>query len=197
MDEPYAQRIFQVLWQLKKDGYSENTIDPIRKRLQNLARYVNLDDPDKVKEFIAKATWSNGYKENIVNAYNHYAAFHQVDWRKPRYQRVFSIKKLPLETDIDLIIGHTKVRNRVAFSLVKECGLRPIEVANLTPKQIDSNKGLIYPETAKGGEARVLKLKLETLALFRGLVSKQNVRMSERIFPCSKTLQKSLRYVRI
>jgi len=25
-DEPYTLRIFEVLWQMKKDGYSENTI---------------------------------------------------------------------------------------------------------------------------------------------------------------------------
>jgi hypothetical protein len=116
MDEPTAQRgIFEVLWQMRKDGYSENTIKPIGRRLRNLAKHANLDNPEKVKDFIAKAEWSNGYKENMVNAYNHYAVFHSLEWRKPRYQRAFSIKKLPLESDIDLIISYTRTRNRVAF----------------------------------------------------------------------------------
>ncbi len=61
---------------MKKDGYSENTIEPIGRRLRNLAKHVNLDSPEKVKELIAKSSWSNGYKENLVNAYNHYAIFH-------------------------------------------------------------------------------------------------------------------------
>jgi len=188
MDEPTAQRIFQVLWQMKKDGYSENTLKPIGRRLKNLAKHANLDKPEKIKEFIAKVDWSNGYKENIVNSYNHYAIFHRLEWKKPRYQRAFSIKKLPLESDIDLIISYTRTRNRVAFKLVKECGLRPIEVSNLTLKQIDLHKGLVYPETAKVGEARVLRIKKETLALLRQLVSKvQSV--NEKIFPSSKTLQ--------
>jgi len=173
---------------MKKDGYSENTIKPIGRRLRNLVKHTDLDKPEKVKELIAKADWSNGYKENMVNAYNHYAVFHCLEWKKPRYQRAFSIKKLPLESDIDLIISYTRTRNRVAFKLVKECGLRPIEVSKLTLKQIDLYKGLVYPETAKGGEARVLRIKKETLALLKQLVSDiQSI--NAPIFPSSKTLQ--------
>jgi len=173
---------------MKKDGYSENTIGPIGRRLRNLAKHADLGYPEKVKELIAKADWSNGYKENIVNAYNHYAAFHGLSWKKPRYQRAFSIRRLPLESDIDLVISHTKTRSRVAFKLIKECGLRPIEVSRLTLKKIDLHKGLVYPETAKGGEARVLKLKKETLALLNKLVSDvQSV--NQKIFQSSKVLQ--------
>jgi len=175
---------------MKKDGYSENTIGPIGRRLRNLAKHVNLDNPEEVKSFIARAEWSNGYKENVVNTYNHYAVFYKLSWKKPRYQRAFSIKKLPLESDIDLIISHTRTRNRVAFKLIKECGLRPIEVSKLTLKQIDLHKGLLYPETAKGGEARVLKLKNETLGLLKQLVSDIKS-VNEKIFPTSKTLQKN------
>jgi len=183
--------MFQVLWQMKKDGYSENTIEPIGRRLGNLAKHADLSNPDEVKEHIAKAEWSNGYKENLVNAYNHYAVFHGLSWKKPKYRRAFSIKKLPLESDIDLIISYTKTRNRAAFKLIKECGLRPIEVSNLTLKQTDLNSGRIYPETAKGGEARVLKLKSETLALLKQLVSTETFSLKEKVFPCSKTLQKN------
>ena len=100
---------------MKKDGYSENTLGPIGRRLRNLAKHVNLEEPERVKEFIARADWSNGYKENMVNAYNHYAAFHEYSWKKARYQRAFSIKKLPLESDIDLVISHTKTRNHACL----------------------------------------------------------------------------------
>lgn len=80
------------------------------------------------------------------------------------------------------------MRNRVAFSLIKECGLRPIEVSKLTLKQIDLHRGLVYPETAKGAEARVLRINKETLALLKQLISDiQSV--NKEIFPSSKTLQ--------
>jgi integrase len=176
---------------MKKDGYSENTIEPIGNRLKNLSKHVNLDSPDEVKEFIARADWSNRYKDNMANAYNHYTVFHSLPWNRPTYQRAYIIKKLPLESDIDLIVSYTKTRNRVAFTLIKECGLRPIEVSNLTLKHIDLNEGRIYPETAKGGEARILKMKTETLALLKQLVSTNNPDLNDKIFPCSKTLQKN------
>lgn len=49
---------------------------------------------------------------------------------------------------------------------------------------------MIYPETAKGGGARVLKLKQETLTLLKKLVSDCQ-RLNQRIFPKSKSLQSS------
>jgi hypothetical protein len=104
-DEPYALRIFEVLWQMKKDGYSEGTLGTFGRRLRYLAKHVNLGSPEDVKEFIAEKAWSNGYKENMVSAYNRYVVFHHLSWKKPKYQQAFSIKKLPLESNIDLIIS--------------------------------------------------------------------------------------------
>jgi len=174
---------------MRNDGYSENTIAPIGTRLRNLTKRVDLDEPEEVKRFLAGTEWSNGYKENMVNAYNHYAVVHGLSWKRPRYQRAYSIKRLPLEADIDLIIRYTKIKNRVAFRLIKECGLRPIEVSELTPAHIDLDRGTVHPETAKGGGARVLKLKKDTLAmLVRLLVDKS---LHENIFSKSKSLQKN------
>lgn len=92
---------------MKKQGCSENTIEPIGKRLRNLAQRVNLDQPETVRELLARAwEWSTGYKQNLVNAYNHYAVVHGIAWKIPQYQRASSIQKVPLESDIDLIINH-------------------------------------------------------------------------------------------
>ena len=174
---------------MKKDGYSENTIGPIGRRLRSLAQRVDLEQPEQVKELVARADWSNGYKQNIVNAYNHYAKVHGISWKVPQYQRARSIKKVPLESDIDLVISHTLTKNRTAFKLIKECGLRPIEVSRLTLSHFDLNRRTVYPETAKGGAARVLELKNDTLALIKDLVSGKN--LDDQIFPSSKTLQKN------
>ena len=46
---------------MRKDGYSENTAKPIGRRLRNLAKDVDPDLPEKIKGFIAKTKWSNGY----------------------------------------------------------------------------------------------------------------------------------------
>jgi len=134
---------------MKNDGYSEETIQTTSRRLRNLSKTINLDNPEEIKTHIASIQCSNSFKDNLVSAYNHYAVFHKLNWKKPIYQRAYSIKKLPPEASIDLIISYTKTKNRVAFKLVKECGLRPVEVSNLTPKQIDLNRGLLSRDSKR------------------------------------------------
>jgi integrase len=53
------------------------------------------------------------------------------------------------------------------FSILRDTGLRPIELHRLTLRDIDLDKGIIHPSTAKGGKARVLKLKKPTLAMLK------------------------------
>jgi len=64
-----------VLWELKKRGYAEKTIEGYSKRLKMLGKHIDLDNPENVKVFIAnQAHWSNAYKESCVNAYTHYVS---------------------------------------------------------------------------------------------------------------------------
>lgn len=176
---------------MKQNGYSESTIEPIGRRLRTLAKHVDLNFPEKAKEYISEQTWSMSYKQNVVNAYNHYAETNNIRWEMPQYPRESSLKKLPLETDIDFIISYAKPKSRIAYRLVKECSLRPIEVEWLKVKNIDLNIGVIYPEIAKGSEPRAPKMKNETLAMLKGYIGKQNLGLNDHIFSSSKTLQKN------
>ena len=40
----------------------------------NLTKHADLDDPESVKEYIAKKDCENSQKTNLVKAYNYYAA---------------------------------------------------------------------------------------------------------------------------
>ena len=122
------------------------------RRLRTLAKHVDLNNPEQLKEHISKQDWKSSYKQNVVNAYDHYAKTHGIAWRMPQYLRASSLKKLPLEKDIDFIISHAKNKTRVSYRLIKECGLRPIEVERLRVKDFYLNIGVVYPEVAKGSE---------------------------------------------
>jgi len=63
---PRTSEIFQVLVRMKNDGYSETTIESTGKRLRNLAKHVDLNNSQNIKEPIAEQEWSESYKENIV-----------------------------------------------------------------------------------------------------------------------------------
>jgi len=46
--------IFNVIWHLKKQGYSEHTINFVRKALIRIQSGCDLSNPDDVKGFIAR-----------------------------------------------------------------------------------------------------------------------------------------------
>jgi len=47
-------RLFQVIWKLKTQGYSERTLKGYSKRLRLLARNTDIDNPVAVKNSVAK-----------------------------------------------------------------------------------------------------------------------------------------------
>jgi hypothetical protein len=54
--------IFNVLWELKKQGFTPYTIKNTDKRLKVLANNCNLNSPERVREFIATLDRKDGYK---------------------------------------------------------------------------------------------------------------------------------------
>ena len=80
----FSEKVFNVAWNLKSNGYSSRTIEGISKRLKMLAKRTDLDNPEGVKSYIAnQETWSNAYKECVVNAYVHYVRMYALCWEKP------------------------------------------------------------------------------------------------------------------
>jgi hypothetical protein len=50
---PANAKIFKTLWALKKSDYSEATLKAKGERLRYLAKHVNLNDHEAVKEYIS------------------------------------------------------------------------------------------------------------------------------------------------
>jgi integrase len=57
---------------------------------------------------------------------------------------------------ITSIISFFKLKYATIFSILRDTGLRPIELFRLTLKNIDLEKGIIYPKTAKNGAGSVV-----------------------------------------
>ena len=68
--------IIEFLWRMKKQGYADLTIESKNQILQRLIRLgANLNDPESVKEILARQKWSPGRKANAVYAYSLYCKF--------------------------------------------------------------------------------------------------------------------------
>ena len=182
VQQKFTEQILQVIWEIKKQGLSKYTIENINKKLKVLAKHCNLNNPETVRDFIAKFDRKDGYKRALCYAYNKYTQIHNIQWNKPKYYQPAKLPRIPLEKDIDILISNASKKLATAISISKDTGLRPIELTNLTLKQIDLNKGIIYPETAKHGTPRAVKIKKTTLNMLNNFIENKNININDKIF---------------
>jgi integrase len=167
---------------LKKDGKADATIKYIGKALNVLAKNCDLDNLDSVKTFIANFDRKNGYKKNLCFAYDHYVKFHGLQWTRPKYFVSSKMPKIPQEAKINCIIANASKKLATAISMSRDTGLRPIELMSLRPRDVDLQKGAVYPETAKHGSARVLKLRNNTLNMLNKYLASRNIGLNDKLF---------------
>ena len=74
---------------MRKQGYSEASLRFASKALKFLNSRCNLNDPESVKEFIAKYDSASSYKRNLCYAYSHYLKFVGLSWSCPKYYAAY------------------------------------------------------------------------------------------------------------
>jgi len=182
--------LIPVILKLKSEGRKDSTLAPMLKRLRFLARNADINNPEKVKEFIASQSYTDGYKDNLIDAYSHYCRFYGIQWIKPKYMREERITKVPKEEDINKIISHAKLKYSTAYSVLRDSGMRPVELGMLRVKDFDLETGEIYPITAKHGTGRVLKLRKATLAMLKQYITDNNLSLMDTLW-ISKRVQQN------
>jgi len=182
---------------MKKRGLAYDTIRNVDKALSALSKKCDLQDPEYVKTTIAQHE-SNGYKKNLAYAYDTYAKYYKIEWEKPIYWQPRKVPRIPLEKQIEAIIASACIKTATAAAISKDTGLRPIELLRLKLKQIDLETGIVYPETAKHGTPRVLKLTRRTLNMLNTWVTKKNLGQNDKLFGkwTTDNYGKSFRYYR-
>jgi integrase len=157
-----------------------------------LVKFVDLDNPEAVKEYVAsKNNWSNAFKEGVIKAYNHYVLHNGLDWVRPKYR--FS-KRLPFiatTEQLNKIISNCRRKYALILSVLRDTGLRPVELHRLTLKDIDLEKGHIGTYSAKDGNPRLLRLRSSTLAMLRDYVIENGFELEDRMFPTPEAMRKA------
>jgi integrase len=167
---------------MKRNGLRDATIRNVVKALKFLAKNCSLHDPNNVKDFIARLECNEGYKRNLVYAYDKYVKFKGLSWIKPKYEANNKLPKIPLEEKVSMLIANVPLKLALAIAISKDTGLRPIELMNLKVKDLDLTNGLVYPETAKHGSGRILKLKPSTLNMLNVYLAKNPMNPNEKLF---------------
>jgi len=161
-----------------------------------LAKSVNLDNPKEIKEYIARKKGKNSYKEGIADAYNRYVKYNKMTWEKPTFRRSSQPPYVPTQEEITILISNAGPKYALILSLLKDTGMRPIELERSTLRWYDLQRGLVNVETAKYGAGRTLKLKPQTHAMLKDYVAKHDFGLNDKIFPKVISMNKSLQRIR-
>jgi integrase len=170
---------------MRKNAYEETTIKATGKRLRHLERHCNLNSPEQVKGFIATKQCSNGHKESLAEAYNHYCNANGITWNKPFYPRYDKLPKIPTTEHLNMLIANARPKMALFLSMSKDLGTRPIELTWLKVKDINLKNGIVTITSAKHCNGRTLKLKNKTLDMLKQHIHKQNLNQNDRLFSTS------------
>ena len=150
-------------------GYKDSTLRTIGYALKHLSKHSNLKDPESVKAFIATKNLDS-YKQKLLDAYELFCNFKGIQFIKPRLKRVHRLPFVPLENEIDTLIGGLPLRYAVFCQFLKDTGSRPIEAWNIRWIDIDSSNNIVrINNPAKGSNARIVKVTSQTIAMINRL----------------------------
>jgi integrase/ribosomal protein L37AE/L43A len=159
-------KIVEYIWWLKKGGYSEQTILGRSKLLLVMTkRGADLYDPETIKEVIAKQTWSNGRKNNAVDAYSSFLKMVGGEWDAPLYHCIRKLPFIPKETEIDQLIAGCTQRVATFLQMLKETGARCGEIWQLKWDDVDFESKVVNITAEKNSNPRVVHLSNKMLEM--------------------------------
>ncbi|MCS7114451.1 MAG: site-specific integrase [Candidatus Bathyarchaeota archaeon] len=184
-----TSKIIEYAWTLKKQGYAETTIDGRVKILKRLVKLgADLNNPESVKEAIAKNDCTEARKELMVEAYSSFLLFFGGKWEPPKYRRVEKLPFIPIEREIDdFIAGCSNTKRLAAYlQLLKETAMRSGEASKLKWTDVDFENAAVRVTPEKGSSPRILKISSKLMAMLNALPKNYIT-----IFPNVTTMRKS------
>jgi len=175
-----SELLFSFAWWMKKEGYSESTIETRVKLLKILTkRGANLLDKETVKETLAKLNWCSKRKACAVDAYTIFLRMRGERWDPPIYREVRKLPFIPTEQEIDQLIAGCGPKTATFLQLLKETGMRAGEALRLTWADIDFVNRTVRVTPEKGSEPRIFKISNMLLEMLMKLKAKSN---KDRVF---------------
>jgi integrase len=163
-------KIIEFSWWMKKEGYKEGTIVSRTKLLKVMTkRGANPYDPETIKDVIAKQTWSEGRKENAVNAYSTFLRMTGGTWRPPIYGRIQKLPFIPKEEEIDALIASCTSKAATLLQTLKETAARVGEAWALQWTDLDVENRTLRITPEKGSNPRIFKISPKLLAMLSAL----------------------------
>ena len=119
-------------------------------------RGANLAEPELVKEVIARQSWSQNRRRNVITSYTKFLAFQGLTWNPPICHVTRNIPFIPTEKEIDNLIAGCPNTVATFLQLLKETALRCGEALRLKWKNVDLERRIItLNDPEKGSNPRI------------------------------------------
>jgi hypothetical protein len=116
---------------MKKNGYRDATIAGTVHTLKALANKCKLLVPELAKAYLATAEFSINRKQKVCEDLDRFYRYKNVQWQKPRYQRVDVLPFVPTAQEVNALIACLGPKMSVFGLLLVETGSRFGEGFNL------------------------------------------------------------------
>jgi len=168
---------------LKKQGIRRNRFKTTSWILKTINKNADLENPDAVNRYIAHRPISDAYKAQLTQVYAQYCKYQGIPYDRPKFKKQASRPiRIPTEEKINMIIAESGRVLATKLTLSKETGLRPIEVHLLKVKDVDLERYLVYPTTAKNGASRTLKISAQLASLIQAHITRFKLKLNDDLF---------------
>ena len=150
----------------KRNGLKESTITGEIRRLKQMAKLCNLNNPEEVKEKLCEMNWKDSTKKQFVAFYCNYAEYKGITWKKPIYKSDTVIPYIPTEQEIDQLIAACHNKIAPIIQLLKETGMRIGEAFLLKWTDLDIERKIIRITPEKNSNPRILPVSDKLLNMF-------------------------------
>jgi len=162
-------QIVSFAWHLKKLGRSNATIKTYTNRIENLAKYGDLNDPESIKSVIASRYNDNSTKRLVCCAYDSYLKFLGGQWTKPKYRAEHKTVFIPTEDELQLAINSGHKESVVYSKFLYETGARANEAARLEWTDLDRERKKATVKASKNGNSRIISISEDLMKLLFSL----------------------------
>jgi len=185
-------QLFNYAWELKKQGLRESSIQTYTRYLSALKRRgANLLDPESVKDAIARQKWNENTRSIAVKAYSKFLEFAGGKWTPPKTTHSRKIPFIPLERELDQLIGGAHRKMAAFLQLLKETGFRSGEAWSLEWTDIDFEAVTVtLNKPEKYGKPRTAKVSSTLIAMLNSLQKESNRVFQGDLYVFRRTFRK-------
>jgi integrase len=100
----------------------------------------------------------------------------------PKYEPDQRQIRIPTKEKLEMLIANSGRRMATKLQLSLETGIRPIELCNLKVKDVDLEQRIVYPTTAKHGQARTLKISAILQNMLMDYIARDKLKPDDKLF---------------